>query len=36
MRKPTDLYGNPIKAEKQKSKIPFENAYVQDCYKFIV
>jgi hypothetical protein len=27
-----DLYGK----EKQKSKIPFENAYVEDCYKFIV
>jgi hypothetical protein len=32
---PTDLYGNPIKSDK-KSKIPFENAYVEDCYKFIV
>jgi hypothetical protein len=30
------LYGNPIKSEKQKSKIPFENAYVENCYKFIV
>jgi len=29
------LYGNP-KAEKPKNKIPFENAYVEDCYKFIV
>jgi|TARA_B110000285_G_C15133131_1_gene625004 hypothetical protein len=28
----TDLYGK----EKAKSKIPFENAYVEDCYKFIV
>jgi hypothetical protein len=28
----TDLYGK----EKPKSKIPFENAYVEDCYKFIV
>lgn len=32
---PTDLYGNPINLEK-KNKIPFENAYVEDCYKFIV
>ena len=31
----TDLYGNPIET-KTKSKIPFENAYVVDCYKFIV
>jgi hypothetical protein len=31
----TDLYGNPIET-KNKSKIPFENAYVEDCYKFIV
>lgn len=23
-------------ANKQKSKIPFSNAYVEDCYKFIV
>lgn len=31
-----DLYGNPIPVEKNKPKIPFENAYVDDCYKFIV
>lgn len=31
----TDLYGNPIDT-KTKSKIPFENAYVEDCYKYIV
>jgi hypothetical protein len=35
-RKQHDVYGNPIKTAKGKSKIPFENAYVQDCYKFIV
>jgi hypothetical protein len=35
LKKNIDLYGNPIKAEKAKSKIPFENAYIQDCYKFI-
>lgn len=35
-KKQVDVYGNPIKPEKGKNKIPFENAYVQDCYKFIV
>ena len=35
-KNPVDLYGNPINLEKQKSKIPFENAYVDDCYKFII
>lgn len=25
-----------IKKNKSISKIPFENAYVEDCYKFIV
>ena len=34
--KQTDVYGNPIKADNKRSKIPFENAYVQDVYKFIV
>ncbi len=34
-KQPTDLYGNP-KNEKPKHKIPFENTYVEDCYKFIV
>lgn len=31
-----DVYGNPVKLDKQKSKIPFENAYVTDCYKFVI
>lgn len=35
-KNPVDLYGNPINLEKNKSKIPFENAYVDDCYKFII
>jgi len=33
-KQPLDLYGNPI--NRNKPKIPFENAYVEDCYKFIV
>jgi hypothetical protein len=30
------VYGNPIRPDKSKNKIPFENAYVQDCFKYVV